>query len=211
MLHTRKGREVMEKIIFATKNIGKIKEVKAILADLPFEIISMQEAGIDIEVIEDGETFTQNALKKATEIARVSGKITLADDSGLEIDFLDKQPGVHSARYLGEQTPYSQKNNHILQLMQNVPDENRTARFVCAIAAVFPSGKTLTTLDTIEGMIAHEIKGENGFGYDPIFFVPELQKTTAELSPEQKNTISHRGKALKKMKDLLKKEEEAQQ
>ncbi len=210
MLHTRKGREVMEKIIFATKNIGKIKEVKAILADLPFEIISMQEADIDIEVIEDGETFTQNALKKATELARVSGKITLADDSGLEIDFLDKQPGVHSARYLGEQTPYSQKNNHILQLMQNVPDENRTARFVCAIAAVFPSGKTLTTIDTIEGMIAHEIKGENGFGYDPIFFVPELQKTTAELSPEQKNTISHRGKALKKMKDLLKKEEAQQ-
>lgn len=200
----------MEKIIFATKNIGKIKEVKAILADLPFEIISMQEAGIDIEVIEDGETFTQNALKKATEIARVSGKITLADDSGLEIDFLGKQPGVHSARYLGEQTPYSQKNNHILQLMQNVPDENRTARFVCAIAAVFPSGKALTTIDTIEGMIAHEIKGENGFGYDPIFFVPELQKTTAELSPEQKNTISHRGKALKKMKDLLKKEEAQQ-
>lgn len=211
MLHTRKGREVMEKIIFATKNNGKIKEVKAILADLPFEIISMQEAGIDIEVIEDGETFTQNALKKATEIARVSGKITIADDSGLEIDFLDKQPGVHSARYLGENTPYSQKNNHILHLMQNVPDENRTARFVCAIAAVFPSGKTLTTIDTIEGIIGHEIKGENGFGYDPIFFVPELQKTTAELSPEQKNTISHRGKALKKMKDLLMKEEEVQQ
>lgn len=200
----------MEQIIFATKNNGKIKEVKAILSDLPFEIISMQQAGINTEVIEDGETFTQNALKKATEIAKISGKITLADDSGLEIDFLDKKPGVLSARYLGENTPYTQKNNHILHLMQNVPYENRTARFVCAIAAAFPSGKTLTTIDTIEGIISYEIKGENGFGYDPIFFVPELQKTTAELSPEQKNAISHRGKALKKMKQLLIKEEEAQ-
>lgn len=200
----------MEQIIFATKNNGKIKEVKAILSDLPFEIISMQQAGIHTEVIEDGETFTQNALKKATEIAKISGKITLADDSGLEIDFLDKKPGVLSARYLGENTPYTQKNNHILHLMQNVPYENRTARFVCAIAAAFPSGKTLTTIDTIEGIISYEIKGENGFGYDPIFFVPELQKTTAELSPEQKNAISHRGKALKKMKQLLMKEEEAQ-
>lgn len=200
----------MEQIIFATKNNGKIKEVKAILSDLPFEIISMQQAGINTEVIEDGETFTQNALKKATEIAKISGKITLADDSGLEIDFLDKKPGVLSARYLGENTPYTQKNNHILHLMQNVPYENRTARFVCAIAAAFPSGKTLTTIDTIEGIISYEIKGKNGFGYDPIFFVPELQKTTAELSPEQKNAISHRGKALKKMKQLLIKEEEAQ-
>lgn len=196
----------MEQIIFATKNKGKIKEVKSILHD--FEVISMEEAGITVEVIEDGKTFIENAVKKAKEISKVTGKITMADDSGLEIDFLDKKPGVYSARYLGENTPYIEKNNHILHLMENVPEQKRSARFVCAIATAFPNGKVLTTQSTIEGLIAHEIKGENGFGYDPIFFVPEKGKTTAELSPEEKNNISHRGKALKKMKELLTKEEE---
>lgn len=196
----------MEQIIFATKNKGKIKEVKSILHD--FEVISMEEAGITLEVIEDGKTFIENAVKKAKEISKVTGKITMADDSGLEIDFLDKKPGVYSARYLGENTPYIEKNNHILHLMENVPEQKRSARFVCAIATAFPNGKVLTTQSTIEGLIAHEIKGENGFGYDPIFFVPEKGKTTAELSPEEKNNISHRGKALKKMKELLTKEEE---
>lgn len=193
----------MEQIIFATKNKGKIKEVKSILSDLPFEVISMQEAGIEVEVIEDGETFEQNALKKATEIAKITGKITMADDSGLEVDFLDKKPGVYSARFLGENTPYAEKNSHILHLMEHVPEQKRTARFVCAIAAVFPNGETLTTKSTIEGIIGYEIKGENGFGYDPIFFVPELSKTTAELSAEGKNAISHRGKALREMKQLF--------
>lgn len=196
----------MEQIIFATKNKGKIKEVKSILHD--FEVISMEEAGITVEVIEDGKTFIENAVKKAKEISKITGKITMADDSGLEIDFLDKKPGVYSARYLGENTPYIEKNNHILHLMENVPEQKRSARFVCAIATAFPNGKVLTTQSTIEGLIAHEIKGENGFGYDPIFFVPEKGKTTAELSPEEKNNISHRGKALKKMKELLTKEEE---
>lgn len=196
----------MEQIIFATKNKGKIKEVKSILHE--FEIISMEEACVAVEVIEDGKTFTENAIKKATEISKITGKITMADDSGLEIDFLDKKPGVYSARYLGENTPYIEKNNHILHLMENVPEQKRSARFVCAIATAFPNGKIITTQSTIEGLIAHEIKGENGFGYDPIFFVPEKGKTTAELSPEEKNAISHRGKALKKMKELLAKEGE---
>ncbi|MCI8629344.1 MAG: XTP/dITP diphosphatase [Firmicutes bacterium] len=196
----------MEQIIFATKNKGKIKEVKSILHE--FEIISMEEACVAVEVIEDGKTFTENAIKKATEISKITGKITMADDSGLEIDFLDKKPGVYSARYLGENTPYIEKNNHILHLMENVPEQKRSARFVCAIATAFPNGKIVTTQSTIEGLIAHEIKGENGFGYDPIFFVPEKGKTTAELSPEEKNAISHRGKALKKMKELLAKEGE---
>lgn len=196
----------MEQIIFATKNKGKIKEVKSILHE--FEIISMEEACVAVEVIEDGKTFTENAIKKATEISKITGKITMADDSGLEIDFLDKKPGVYSARYLGENTPYIEKNNHILHLMENVPEQKRIARFVCAIATAFPNGKIVTTQSTIEGLIAHEIKGENGFGYDPIFFVPEKGKTTAELSPEEKNAISHRGKALKKMKELLAKEGE---
>ena len=196
----------MEQIIFANKNKGKIKEVKSILHE--FEIISMEEACVAVEVIEDGKTFTENAIKKATEISKITGKITMADDSGLEIDFLDKKPGVYSARYLGENTPYIEKNNHILHLMENVPEQKRSARFVCAIATAFPNGKIVTTQSTIEGLIAHEIKGENGFGYDPIFFVPEKGKTTAELSPEEKNAISHRGKALKKMKELLAKEGE---
>ncbi len=196
----------MEQIIFATKNKGKIKEVKSILHE--FEIISMEEACVAVEVIEDGKTFIENAIKKATEISKITGKITMADDSGLEIDFLDKKPGVYSARYLGENTPYIEKNNHILHLMENVPEQKRSARFVCAIATAFPNGKIITTQSTIEGLIAHEIKGENGFGYDPIFFVPEKGKTTAELSPEEKNAISHRGKALKKMKELLAKEGE---
>lgn len=196
----------MEQIIFATKNKGKIKEVKSILHE--FEIISMEEACVAVEVIEDGKTFIENAIKKATEISKITGKITMADDSGLEIDFLDKKPGVYSARYLGENTPYIEKNNHILHLMENVPEQKRSARFVCAIATAFPNGKIVTTQSTIEGLIAHEIKGENGFGYDPIFFVPEKGKTTAELSPEEKNAISHRGKALKKMKELLAKEGE---
>lgn len=192
-------------IIFATKNKGKIKEIKQILPS--FDILSMEDAGIYIDIVEDGKTFIENAIKKASEIAKVSGKVTIADDSGLEIDFLDGKPGIHSARYLGENTPYLEKNNHILQEMENVPEQKRTARFVCAIAAVFPNGKILTAQDTIEGRIAYEQKGENGFGYDPIFFVPELGKTTAELSSEQKNAISHRGKALQKMKQLLSQEE----
>ncbi|NDO46663.1 XTP/dITP diphosphatase [Clostridium sp. MD294] len=201
----------MEQIVFATKNSGKIKEVKQILLDLPFEIVSMYDIGITVDVVEDGKTFEENAIKKASEISKVSGKITLADDSGLEIDFLDKKPGVYSARYLGENTPYIEKNNHILHLMKDVPEKQRTARFVCAIAAAFPNGKVLTAIDTIEGSIAHKIQGENGFGYDPIFFVPELGKTTAQLPPEQKNAISHRGKALQKMKQLLMQQEEMKQ
>ena len=201
----------MKQIVFATKNNGKIKEVKQILSDLPFEIVSMLDAGITVDVVEDGKTFEENAVIKALEISKVSGNITLADDSGLEIDFLNKQPGVLSARYLGENTPYIEKNNHILHLMKDVPEKQRAARFVCAIAAVFPNGKVLTAIDTIEGIIAQQIKGENGFGYDPIFFVPELGKTTAELSSEQKNAISHRGKALQKMKQLLMQQEEMKQ
>ena len=192
-------------MIFATKNKGKIKEIKQILPD--FDILSLEDAGISIDIIEDGKTFIENAIKKASEIAKISGKIALADDSGLEIDFLNGTPGIHSARYLGENTPYVKKNNHILHEMENVPEQQRTARFVCAIAAVFPNGKIITAQDTIEGRIAFESKGTNGFGYDPIFFVPELGKTTAELSPEQKNAISHRGKALQKMKQLLLQEE----
>ena len=193
----------MEEIIFATKNKGKIKEVKAILADLNVTVLSMEEAGIDINVEENGETFEDNAKIKATEIMKVSGKITLADDSGLEVDYLDKQPGVYSARYMGETTSYDIKNKKIISLLEDVEEKQRTARFVSAIAAAFPDGKVFTTRATIEGIIGYEQKGENGFGYDPIFYVPEYGMTTAEMSPELKNKISHRGKALQLMKQKL--------
>lgn len=192
----------MEKIVFATKNKGKIKEIQAVLGD-SFEIVSMEEAGINIDVVEDGTTFEENAIKKATEIMKVSNTIVLADDSGLEVDYLDKAPGIYSARFMGEDTSYDIKNNEILKRLEGVPEEKRTARFVCVVAAAFPDGRSEAVRGTIEGIIGYEIKGENGFGYDPIFYVPEFKKTTAELSMEEKNKISHRGKALRMMKDIL--------
>ncbi|MDF2821720.1 MAG: non-canonical purine pyrophosphatase, rdgB/HAM1 family [Clostridiales bacterium] len=194
----------MEKIIFATTNKGKMKEVRAILSSLEAEVFSLEDLGIDVNIVEDGITFEENAKIKAIEISKLTGGIVLADDSGLEIDFLDKAPGVYSARYMGENTSYDIKNSAILEKLKNVPDEKRTARFVCAIAAAFPDGEVRTTQGTIEGIIGHEIKGANGFGYDPIFYVPEYNCTTAELPSEQKNKISHRGKALRLMLDILK-------
>ena len=194
----------MTKIIFATKNQGKLKEIRSIMSDVNAEILSMEEAGINIDVIEDGKTFEENALKKATEIMKVCNEIVLADDSGLEVDYLDKASGVYSARYMGGDTPYSIKNAKIIELLSKAKGDERSARFVSVIAASFPNGETFTTRGTIEGLIDYEIKGENGFGYDPIFLVPSLNKTTAQLTLEEKNEISHRGKSLKAMKDLLK-------
>lgn len=191
------------KIVFATKNKGKLKEIKQIMQDTNFEIISMNEAGINIEIEETGTTFEENAIIKATTVMKESGLPALADDSGLEIDYLDKAPGVYSSRYMGEDTPYDIKNNHILELLKGVPKNQRTARFVSVIAAVFPDNTTITTKGIIEGIIGYEQAGENGFGYDPIFFVPEYNMTTAQMSLEQKNEISHRGKALKLMKNKL--------
>ncbi|MBQ4559659.1 MAG: XTP/dITP diphosphatase [Tyzzerella sp.] len=194
------------KIIFATGNENKMKEIRMILADLGMPIISMKEAGIDIDVVEDGTTFEENAVIKATEIAKVApGCIILADDSGLEIDYLNKEPGIYSARYAGVDTSYEIKNNLLLKRLEGVPDEKRTARFVCAVAAAFPDGSTEVVRGTIEGIIGYEIVGENGFGYDPIFFLPEYGCTTAELSPEKKNELSHRGKALRAMRVIMEK------
>ena len=196
----------MTKIIFATGNQGKMREIKQIMADMEVEVVSMKEAGICIDIEENGNTFEENALIKARAIANEAKTIVLADDSGLEIDFLDKAPGVFSARYMGEDTPYEVKNAHILELLKDVQGKQRSARFVCSIAAVFPDGREFTTYATIEGEIAHKSAGENGFGYDPIFFVPEFDKTTAQLSAEEKNKISHRGKALTMMKEILQNE-----
>ena len=192
------------KIVFATKNAGKVKEVKLLLQELNVQVVTMTEAGIDIDVIEDGETFEENAIKKAKEIMEVSGCLVLSDDSGLEVDYLNKQPGVYSARFMGEKTSYTIKNKKILQMLEGVEEEKRTARFVSVIAAAFPDGRVVTTRGTIEGIIGYEARGENGFGYDPIFYVPELGMYTAEIDVVQKNEISHRGKALRAMKELLK-------
>ncbi len=191
------------RIIFATTNEGKMREIRMIMADLGVEILSMKEAGCSLDIVEDGTTFEENAIIKAKAVAALSNDIVLADDSGLEVDYLDKEPGIYSARYLGEDTPYSVKNKSIIDRLEGVPDEKRTARFVCAIAAVFPDGTIKTTRGTIEGIITHEPMGENGFGYDPIVYVPEFGRTTAQLTADEKNKVSHRGKALTQMKKYI--------
>ncbi|MBQ8117740.1 MAG: XTP/dITP diphosphatase [Lachnospiraceae bacterium] len=198
----------MQKIIFATGNAGKMKEIRMILADLGAEILSMKEAGISLDIVEDGSSYEANALIKARAVAaceEAQGAVVMADDSGLEVDQLNGEPGIYSARYLGEDTPYSIKNANLIERLNGVPDEKRTARFVCAIAAVLPDGEELAVRAAVEGRIGYEEKGSHGFGYDPIFFVPEFGRTTAELTEEEKNKISHRGQALRLMKAELEK------
>ena len=217
------------RLVFATGNQGKVKEVQALLADLGAKVDLMSEMGVDMEIVENGTTFEENAKIKSDTVMQVileeekkalaekeSGAQVspffdgapvfgvLSDDSGLEVDYLDKAPGVYSARFLGEETPYDVKNDHILHLLEGVPEEKRTARFVCVISLTLADGRHFTTRGTVEGIIGWERKGENGFGYDPIFFLPEKGKSTAELSMEEKNKISHRGKALRAMKEVLK-------
>lgn len=196
------------KIIFATGNKNKMTEIRQILRDLGMEILSMKEAGVDIDIVEDGKSFEENAMIKASAIAelpevRAMDAIVLADDSGLEIDYLNKEPGIYSARYMGEDTSYHIKNANLIERLNGVPDEKRTARFVCAIAAAFPDGTVRTVRAAMEGRIGYEEKGENGFGYDPIFYLPEYGCSSAELSMEEKNKISHRGKALRAIRDEL--------
>ena len=201
-------------IIFATGNMGKMREIRDILRNIDADILSMKEAGIETDIVEDGTTFEENAVIKAKAVAALltehdGGKyrnaIVLADDSGLEIDYLNKEPGIYSARYMGEDTPYSVKNQNLLKRLAGVPTEKRSARFVCAIAAVIPDGDVITTLGAIEGRIGDRAEGNNGFGYDPIFYVPKFGCTTAQLSEEEKNRISHRGRALEAMEAELKK------
>ena len=186
----------MKKVIFATGNEGKMKEIREILGDLDIQLLSLKDAGITADIEE-------NAVIKATAIRDLTGEIVLADDSGLEIDYLNKEPGIYSARYMGEDTSYHIKNANLIERLNGVPDEKRTARFVCAIAAAFPDGTVRTVRAAMEGRIGYEEKGENGFGYDPIFYLPEYGCSSAELSMEEKNKISHRGKALRAIRDEL--------
>lgn len=199
----------MDRIVFATGNQGKMREIREILGDLGLEVCSMKEAGISINIEENGETYEENAMIKARAVAaQAQEDLVMADDSGLEVDYLGGEPGIYSARYLGEDTSYRIKNADLIKRLDGVPDEKRTARFVCAIAAVLPDGRELTARAVIEGRIGYEERGEGGFGYDPIFYVPELGKSTAELTEEEKNLVSHRGKALRLMKEELRKYED---
>jgi len=193
------------RIIFATGNEHKMIEIRQILGDLGWEILSMKEAGMEVDIVEDGTTFEENALIKAKAVAACCDDIVLADDSGLEIDYLNKEPGIYSSRYAGEDTSYDIKNQMLLDRLQGVPREQRTARFVCAVAAVVPGQEPMVVRGTIEGYIGEQPAGENGFGYDPIFYVEDLNCSTAELTPEEKNARSHRGNALRLMRKKLKK------
>ena len=193
----------MQQLIFATSNKGKIKEIRAVLADMDYQVLSMEDAGIHVEIDENGADFEENARIKAWAVHNVSHTLVLADDSGLEIDHLNREPGVHSSRYMGEDTSYEIKNAKILERLAGVPMEQRTARFVCAIAAVFADGRCVTVRETMEGYIGYEARGENGFGYDPIFYLEPGCLSNGELSLEEKNRLSHRGKALKAMKKEL--------
>lgn len=193
----------MKKVIFATGNEGKMKEIREILGDLDIQLLSLKDAGITADIEENGNSFEENAVIKATAIRDLTREIVLADDSGLEIDYLNKEPGIYSARYMGEDTSYHIKNANLIERLNGVPDEKRTARFVCAIAAAFPDGTVRTVRAAMEGRIGYEEKGENGFGYDPIFYLPEYGCSSAELSMEEKNKISHRGKALRAIRDEL--------
>lgn len=192
------------KVIMATTNPNKVREIREMLEGTDIEVSSLADLGIDADIEENGSTFAENALIKAMAIAKLAEGIVLADDSGLVIDALGGAPGIHSARFMND-APYEEKCAEILRRMSDVPDGKRSARFVCAMAMVYPDGSTKTFEGRFEGCIGHEYKGTNGFGYDPIFFVPEYGKTSAEMLPEEKNAVSHRGKALKMVVEELKK------
>ena len=194
------------RIIFATGNAGKMKEIRLILEDLGCPVLSMKEAQADPEIVENGVTFGENAEIKARAVWACTGDIVLADDSGLVVDYIGGEPGIYSARYMGEDTSYEIKNRNIIERLANAEGKERSARFVCNITAVLEDGRVIQREAAMEGLIAKEPAGNGGFGYDPILYLPEFGKTSAELAMEEKNRISHRGKALEAMKQALKEE-----
>ncbi len=191
------------KIIMATSNKDKVNEIRQMLVGTDIEIVSLKEAGVSIDIDENGSSFDENAAIKANAVRDLTGQMAISDDSGLVIDYLNGAPGIYSSRFMGEDTPYSEKNAAILEKLQGVPDEQRSARFVCSMAIAYPDGHTQTVQGIMEGRIAHEIAGEGGFGYDPIFYLPEKGCTSAQLTAAEKNAISHRGKALEKLVKIL--------
>lgn len=193
----------MHEIVLATHNGDKISEILQVLGKLPIIILTFENLRGLPSVVEDGRSLYENAFKKALIISTYTGKIALADDSGLEVDFLNGEPGVYSSRFSGPGATYSSNNKKLLELLQGVPPEKRIARFVCVMVLYFPGGSSKTFKGVLNGKITTAPRGENGFGYDPIFFIPKLGKTLAELSREEKNKISHRGKALKKVYEFL--------
>ena len=194
----------MRELLLATTNYHKLEEYRAIFSGLPFHFLSLHDIHLDLDVEETGTTFAENAELKALAYARASGMLTLADDSGLEIDALGGAPGIYSARFAGKETSYEERFRLLLEQLNGLTRERRTARFRCAIALAEPSGYHQTVEGTLEGLIADTPRGQYGFGYDPIFFIPELGKTSAELTPEHKNRISHRGQAAQLAAALLK-------
>ena len=195
----------MVKLLIATHNPGKVREYQEILAGLPLELTYPAQEGLHIEVAETGESFAENARLKAAAYARASGLLTLADDSGLEVDALGGEPGIHSARYAGRGASDEERYQLLLEKLQGVPWEERIARFRCVIAVATPDGQVHTAEGTCEGIIAFEPRGEHGFGYDPVFYFPEYGMTMAELPPEAKNKISHRARAAQKAREILEK------
>lgn len=195
--------KIRKNIIAATKNRGKLEEIAQLLSNLPYDVISMTKAGMTDDIDETGATFEENALIKARAVWRVTGETVIADDSGLEVDYLEGAPGVYSARYAGEGATDTDKNNKLLAALSGVPADKRAARFVCAIALIFPDGRELVVRGTCEGFIADGPAGNNGFGYDPLFYVPEFGLTIAQMDADLKNSISHRGNALRKILDVL--------
>lgn len=205
-MQTRLGEyQKMKNFIVATKNKGKLNEIREILSGLPLKVISMEEAGIDKDIDETGSTFEENALIKAKEVFAITGDMVMADDSGLEVDYLDGAPGIYSARFAGEGATDGDKNSKLLKLLEGVPMEKRTARFVCSVAVVFPDSSHFIVRGTCEGYIAEKPEGSNGFGYDPLFYIKEYGMTIAQMASENKNKISHRGKALQLMMEELRK------
>lgn len=196
---------MMKKVVLASNNQHKLEEMKIILSDFGYSVLSMSEAGLtDFEIIEDGSTFEENSMIKAKAVMAQLGEITIADDSGLMVDYLDGDPGIYSARYAGEDVSYADNNKKLLSVLEDVPFLERKARFVSVITMLFPSGEEIVTRGEIEGNISLQESGENGFGYDPLFYIPELKKTFAELTSDQKNEMSHRARALKQLKERLK-------
>ena len=192
------------RIVIATGNNDKVREINEILKDTDFEAVSMKSIGIDPDIVEDADSFRGNALIKAQAVHALCNDYVIADDSGLCIDALDGAPGIYSSRFCGENSTYQEKFDKIFEMLKDVPEEKRTAHFTCAIAVVRPDGTSFTVEEYFEGVLHEEAKGENGFGYDPIFYVPEYGMTSAQMSPEMKHSMSHRGKALRAMVEKLK-------